>query len=126
MLVEHSCQRALLDCSVAGLSVKRKYFRQRHSCIFLNLSIQFDKGNCHVICKLGAQRRLASAAQSNQRDALAARLFRGIEVPRQPGHYLFQAMIWKAFEESLNRLFFSRLLNLRGKQLKESSAESRR
>src|SRR5207253_4149299 len=53
--------------------------------------------------QLGPQRCFACSAQPNQRNALSPHLFFGAEVTHQPEHHISQAMIWEAFEKSLNR-----------------------
>jgi len=56
MLGEHSRQCAALDRAISGLPVERKYFSERHSCILLDFTIQFDKRYPHLHGQFGAQR----------------------------------------------------------------------
>src|ERR1700682_2512139 len=124
MLCEHSRQGAPLDCSITGLPVKREYFSERHSRILLDLTVQFNEGNLYLNRQFGSQSGLAGSAKPNQRDALPAQLFSRTEVPHQPEHHIFEAMIGEAFEESLDHLFFGRLFHLRGEQLDKRNVES--
>src|SRR5712664_983265 len=114
ILSEHSCQRAPLDCSIAGLPVEREYFSEGHSRILLDLTIQLDEGDAHLQRQLASQRGLASSAQPDQRDALPAHLFSRTEVARQPEYHILEAVIGETFEESLDHLPFGRLFHLRG------------
>src|SRR5207249_193619 len=43
VLTEHFRQGALLDCSIPGLSIERKYFSERHSRLLLDFAIQLDE-----------------------------------------------------------------------------------
>src|SRR5260370_24255892 len=106
MVSEPSRQGAPLDRSIAGLPVKREYFSEGHSRIFLDLTIQLNEGDPSLRRQFGSQRGLAGSAQPNQRDALPAQLFSWTEVPHQPEHHILQAMICEAIPQPLHQLLF--------------------
>src|SRR5882762_9246847 len=114
MLSEHSCQGAPLDRAIAGLPVKREYFSEGHSRIFLDLTIQLNEGDLRLKRQFGSQRGLAGSAESNRRNALPAQIFSWTEGPHQAEHHIFEAMIGEAFEESLDHMLFGRLFHFGG------------
>ncbi len=123
-LGQHPRQGSPLYRAIAGLPIEGKYFTEGHSRVLLDLAIELDERDAHLQGEFRSQRRLASSAQPNQRDALAALLFSWAEVAHQPEHHIFQTVIGKTLEKSLDHLFFSRLFHFWGEQLRERNVES--
>src|SRR5262249_34375826 len=106
---------ALFNGAVAGLPVKRKNLRERHSRVSLNLAVQFDERSPGILSEPGSQRRLAASAQSNQRDAHSPRLFFIAEVAPQTKQDFFASTRRKPLQKSADSLFFRRLFKIGSK-----------
>src|SRR2546429_7269977 len=115
VLTEHFRQGALLDCSIPGLSIERKYFSEGHSRLPLNFAVQLDEGDAQLQCQFRSQSRFAGSSQPNQGDTLAARALPWAEVAHQAKDHIRKAMIRESFKESPDHLFFGGLFRFRRK-----------
>ena len=100
---DDALEAAALDAPVARLPVEQEHLGQADAGLALDLAVELDERAAAVLRERRAERRLAGAAQADERDALLARRFFVAEVAHQAEHDVLEPMLGQALEEAADQ-----------------------
>ena len=123
--LDDAFEAAALDAAVARLPVEEEDLGQADAGLALDLAVELDEGAAAVFRERRAERRLAGAAQADERDPLLARGLFVAEVAHQAEHDVLEAMLGQALEEAADQPLLDRAL-LRVEELRHRNAERAR
>jgi hypothetical protein len=104
-------QAAALDAPVSGLAVEQEYLGQADARFPLDLAVELDEGSASSAAKCISQRALASAAQSDEREPLAARRGFFAVVAHKPEHDVFETVRRQPIQKPADEAFLDRGLH---------------
>ena len=97
-----------LDAPISRLAVEQEDFGQADARLALDLAIELDERLSELGGERAAERRLAGAAQTDERHALASRGGFLAVVAHQPKHDVFQPVRRQAIEEAADQPLLDR------------------
>ena len=118
--VEHALEAAPLDAPVARLSVQHEELGEAHGGIPLDLPVQLDERPVQRLRERASERRLAGAAQADQRDVGASRRVVAAEFPHQSVEDVLDPVRRQLVQEAAEQAMFGRGL---AQQLGERCAQ---